>query len=162
MADKVEGKSKAGTRARPERAWTKRQQVIFFDHLAATCNVRAATKAAGTSTSSIYRRRLKDAAFAARWEEALDMGMTRLEALMLERALGNAGADEDTIDPERAQAPFDMKMAASVLASRDARLRRSVRTQRACMPIDQLEKLLLRRLGAVEKRLGEKLPGRAA
>lgn len=80
------------------KRWTEEAEQRFVDHLAATANVRAATAAAGFTSSLVYRRRRNDAAFAARWEAALAQGYARIEALMVlraERALEGCEPDGD-------------------------------------------------------------------
>lgn len=78
------------------RRWSQGAQERFLAQLAASANITAAAEAAGFSTTAIYRRRLRDPAFAARWAEALEIGYTRLECLALEAgtaALGGAPLD---------------------------------------------------------------------
>lgn len=69
--------------ARPDR----RQMDAFLDALAATSNVAASARAAGASGNAMYRERRRNAAFAARWHEALCEGFARLEAELLAEAL---------------------------------------------------------------------------
>ena len=73
----------------PERdyQWTTAARGQFLDHLAATCNVRAACVAAGRHHTGAYALRRRDPEFAAQWQEALDQGYDTLEAALLERAI---------------------------------------------------------------------------
>lgn len=74
-------------RKRP-RAFGKTRRLTFLEHLAATCNVTRAAEAADVTVQCAYQHRRKDAAFRAAWSEALEEGYARLEAMLLERAIG--------------------------------------------------------------------------
>ena len=67
--------------------WTAARRETFLDTLAATCNVRAATAAAGMTSKAAYALRQREPAFAAAWEEALTIGYERLEGELLGCAL---------------------------------------------------------------------------
>ncbi len=67
--------------------WTPRMAEQFVETLAETCNVTLAAKAIGRSVANVYRRRAKDASFRANWDQALAIGYSRLEMMLLERAL---------------------------------------------------------------------------
>ena len=71
--------------------WTKAARTAFLEELAATANVTRSAQAAGVSDSSAYLLRRRDLAFAAAWAEALVEGYTRLELLMVQRALEEMG-----------------------------------------------------------------------
>ena len=73
------------------RRWSARAEAAFLETLAASANVTAAAEAAGFSTTAIYRRRLNDARFAARWAEAMEVGYTRLECLAIEAGAAALG-----------------------------------------------------------------------
>ena len=68
--------------------WTARRRAIFLDHLAATCNVEASAKAAGPHVATVYALRRRDPDFAAQWRAALESGFDRLQAMLIERAMG--------------------------------------------------------------------------
>ena len=80
------------------RFWTDEAEAIFLDNLAATCNVTLASRACGFSGTTVWRRRRRDAGFAARWLEALAEGYVRLETAIVQRAAdrfdGTAPDDE--------------------------------------------------------------------
>lgn len=59
----------------------------FCEVLADTCNVTLAAAAIGRSITNIYKQRIKNASFRASWDAALAMGYSRLELMLLERAL---------------------------------------------------------------------------
>ena len=79
--------------AKPKRvaarvnAWTPRLAEQFVEALAETCNVTLAAKAIERSLTTVYDRRAKDASFRASWDRALGIGYSRLEMMLLERAL---------------------------------------------------------------------------
>ncbi len=58
--------------------WTPNRRRLFLEALANTCNVSAACRAAGMSSSAIYPLRQRDAAFRAAWADALREGYFRL------------------------------------------------------------------------------------
>ena len=83
----------SGYRGVPQRRtgrqsdWTVAMADRFVETLADTCNVTLAAAAVGRSISNVYRWRGKDASFRAAWDRALAVGYSRLELMLLERAL---------------------------------------------------------------------------
>lgn len=73
-------------RTRQGKRWNNRDEAIFLEELAASCNVRGAAAKVGFSTTAVYNRRLKNPGFAAEWHEAVQQGYARLEAMLLEEA----------------------------------------------------------------------------
>jgi hypothetical protein len=73
----------------PRRAadWTAAMVERFIETLAETCNVTLAAKAIGRSITNVYVKRTRDATFRGQWEQALAIGYSRLEMMLLERAL---------------------------------------------------------------------------
>ena len=67
--------------------WTKAKADAFTEVLADTCNVTLAARAIGRSIANVYKHRARDASFRTAWEAALSIGYSRLELMMLERAL---------------------------------------------------------------------------
>ena len=67
--------------------WTQEMADRFCEVLADTCNVTLATAAIKRSISGVYKQRTKDASFRASWDAALAVGYSRLELMLLERAL---------------------------------------------------------------------------
>ena len=65
---------------------TRELAETFMQVLRDTCNVMEAARAVGKTTAIIYRWRLKDAAFRAAWDKALDEGYAALEMELLRRA----------------------------------------------------------------------------
>lgn len=74
--------------------WTPVRARTFFEHLAATCNVRFAADMAGMSHTGAYAKRRSDPAFAAAWRDAVECGYARLEAMLIARAGGTHDAAE--------------------------------------------------------------------
>lgn len=68
------------------KRWSDAAEARFLDHLAASCNVTTAARAAGFSPAALYQRRRNCPAFAQRWQAALEQGYTRIEALLVRRA----------------------------------------------------------------------------
>jgi hypothetical protein len=80
-------------------AWTKAKRDIFLTELAASCNIRRASAAAGMWPTSAYKLRGRDAEFAKAWQAALDIGYERLETALVARALEAVGEIQfDTLD----------------------------------------------------------------
>lgn len=85
----AEGEGEAPVKSKP---WTQATRLAFFGELALTANVRRSAAAAGVSEARAYHKKRKDPAFAQAWGLALAEGYSRIEMMLLERAL--AGADE--------------------------------------------------------------------
>lgn len=78
----------APTRKR-KAGWTADKQRIFIETLALTASVAEAAAAAGVDPASAYRLRDRTGAedFARAWSAAIALSATRLEAVLLDRAL---------------------------------------------------------------------------
>jgi hypothetical protein len=74
--------------------WSNAAEIIFLEHLAATANVLASAAEAGFSTTAIYKRRMKEPGFAARWQQAKEQGYARLEMQLIETATSSLAGDE--------------------------------------------------------------------
>ena len=72
--------------------WTTAKQRIFFEHLAATCNVKHAADRAGMTQGGAYAKRRIDPVFRATWAEALETAYAKLETMLIARAAGTATA----------------------------------------------------------------------
>lgn len=66
------------------RQWTPRVEERFLSALSASCNVKASLAAVGMSHGSAYAHRKRFPAFARAWDEAVAIGMTKLEAALVE------------------------------------------------------------------------------
>ena len=69
------------------REWTQKLGERFCEMLVETCNVTLAAAAIGRSIGNVYKWKAKDAGFRAAWDRALAVGYSRLELMLLERAL---------------------------------------------------------------------------
>lgn len=67
--------------------WSKNATAVFLDVLSTTGNVSAASRAAGVSRMSAYRRRGKDQEFADRWVDAIGHSLDDLEFELRRRAV---------------------------------------------------------------------------
>ena len=85
----VLGASKNGRQMRVGRPsdWTQDKADRFVEVLSDSCNVSLAARAIGRSIGNVYKQRAKDASFRRAWDQALAIGYSRLEMMMLERAL---------------------------------------------------------------------------
>lgn len=81
--------------------WGKRAEEAFLAELTVSANVRLAAEAAGFSTASAYKRRLRHQRFAAAWDAAVDAGRARVQAYLLEAATRTFDPDELPIGDER-------------------------------------------------------------
>ena len=79
------GKAQSGVTPRA-RARVRRRD-LFIAKLAETCNVSEACKAAGWSRETAYRRKKNSQAFAALWEEALEIAKDGVYAEVRRRAI---------------------------------------------------------------------------
>jgi hypothetical protein len=66
--------------------FTEGLKATFLDTLRETCNVTLAAKAAGVSSSSVYKHKQTDVLFSERWDEALQEGIDLLEHKAHQRA----------------------------------------------------------------------------
>ena len=68
-------------------AWSRDKEKAFLTVLGDTCNVKLAAQEAGVSPQHAYTRRKTHGAFRAGWIEAVGVGYSRLELVLLDRAL---------------------------------------------------------------------------
>ena len=71
----------------PRNAFGVRRQEVFLEMLAATCNVQRACAAAEVSDGCVYSKRRRDPRFREAWSAAIETGMARIEAMLIERAM---------------------------------------------------------------------------
>ena len=93
--------------------WSDEAEALFFDHLAATCNVRSSAAAVGFTTFTVYRQRRMRPDFAATWKAALEQGYARLEMALLEAA--NDSLEGVEFDAERPIPRMNVEQALNVL-----------------------------------------------
>ena len=81
------GENGRGKRINTDGAqWSDEAEAMFFDLLAASCNVKASGKAVGFTTATVYYQRRKRPEFGAKWAEALAQGYARVEMAMVRAA----------------------------------------------------------------------------
>ncbi|HEV2568687.1 hypothetical protein [Sphingomonas sp.] len=68
-------------------AFCAKKQDRFFAELAATCNVTLSCRRARVASATVYKHKASDAAFRARWAEAIGAAYQNLELMMLDRAM---------------------------------------------------------------------------
>jgi hypothetical protein len=90
----------AQANSKVKNRWTAASETVFFEELSATCNVRHAAAAAGMHVRSAYTRRHQVPAFAARWMEALAVGYTELETMLLRHAIQGVERTETVTGPD--------------------------------------------------------------
>ena len=83
-------------RARPSQ-FTARRQAAFLEHLAETANVQAALRACGAAGVDVYRHRARWPGFARAWDEAIEQGYARIEAMLIERATNVMPAEASVV-----------------------------------------------------------------
>jgi len=79
------------------KQWSPRVEERFLSVLGSTCNVRASAAAVGMHSSSAYNHRRRWAAFARRWDAAVEQGYMQIEMGLIEQA-GNFFSGEDPPD----------------------------------------------------------------
>jgi len=82
-------------RAGERKLFDRRAKSVFLEWFAATCNVLMATEKAGVAYQTVFKHRMKDAAFAEAWDRCLAQGYARVEAKMLETEAAGARFDPD-------------------------------------------------------------------
>lgn len=119
------GEGPAGSRVRYDQSgrakrvktggyqWSEEAEEAFFDHLAASCNVRASAEAVGFTADTVYRQRRMRPEFAQRWQAALEQGYARLEMALVEAA--NDTLEDVEFDAERPIPKMTVEQAMNVL-----------------------------------------------
>ncbi|HEX8667710.1 MAG TPA: hypothetical protein VF727_04985, partial [Allosphingosinicella sp.] len=138
-----------------EGRWDEEAEAVFFAHLCDTANVRAACRAAGFSTTAVYKRRLADAGFAEKWRAARDQGCARIDMLLVRSA--DAALDPE-IDAE-AEGLLNVTVPEAIHILRlhkfdepGAPTRRGIRARGQAvedMPIEAVRDEVLRRIAAI-------------
>ena len=83
----LDGKGRVRMRKCSPRTWTSDKEKQFLTALAETCNVKLAAQESGVSPQHAYVRRKSNAGFRAAWIEAIAIAYSRLELVLLDRAL---------------------------------------------------------------------------
>lgn len=74
--------------------FTRSKRAVFLARLADTANVSASCAAAGISRHVAYALKRLDAAFAAQWEEALQIALDGLESEIIRRAIEGTAKEQ--------------------------------------------------------------------
>jgi len=135
--------------------WNEERRQTFLDTLAACSNVAASERAAGMMPGSAYRERRRSADFRAAWDEALCEGYTRLELVLLERALGGVVARTTKNDKgEEVKEQFSDRLGMALLSAH----RSTVTAARAARPAADGESAvqwLARKLADMKAKAGD-------
>jgi hypothetical protein len=136
--------------------WSEEAEEAFFDHLAASCNVRASAAAVGFTTFTVYRQRRLRPEFAARWQAALEQGYARLEMALVEAAADSLDGVE--FDAERPIPKMSVDQAMNLLKLHRAEVRGvgGARPGRFAAPrgIEHYRASILRKLEAIRNARG--------
>jgi len=132
--------------------WTPDIERRFLRTLAATCNVRAACRDVGLSIASAYVRRTTWSSFAERWEEALEIGYTRLEMTLLENACNMLEVVE--VEPDAPIPPMTVDQAIQYMGLHRRQVKREGRrTHRYYRrrTLDDVRASIIRKIEAIER-----------
>lgn len=153
--ERAETEGGSGGGSRWGRHWAKPKRQAFLDHLAATCNVRAAAEAGGINPVNLYQIRRTDPAFRAEWREALEAGYEMLETLLVGHAIAGGGREIIVGIGD----PIDRDLALRLLSFHRNGL--NGRSPRGGPPLKQVsseetDKAILKKLAAIERRRAAK------
>ncbi len=135
--------------------WTPSRRAQFLDHVAATCNVRAATEAVGLTQASVYALRRRDVAFAEQWRMALLAGYDRLEEMLVSKAIA-ALEDVPVGDPDKVvTGPISVEQAIRLLDRHQALVKAGAGRREAQLRATQAETdaMLIKRIKAMRGKL---------
>lgn len=133
---------------------TKPRRAEFLDHLAATCNVRAAAAAAGVDPIVAHRRRRSDPTFAAAWDGAIEAGYQMLETWLIGCALVSSGGAAPAADERAPDKDLDFDPGYRMLRHR-AEMRKPGRgggVAATATTRDEADKQILAKLAALAAR----------
>jgi hypothetical protein len=136
--------------------WTAQRKATFLEALAATCCVREAAEAANLATSSCYSRKLRDAKFAADWEEAIAIGYAQVEERLILDARGRAANDGNGAAGGAFMDKYEREQALNLLKWHRAEAVLRPRSRGGAGKIaaeDETDAAILARLAAVKKRM---------
>lgn len=129
--------------------WTKKKRTDFLDHLAGTCNVRAAAAAAGMTPPSVYHLRRKDEAFGEEWQKALHVGYEMLETELLGHMLAGGGDTIDRADGSRIIVEQALKLLGQHRNAMQGKWRGGPKLKRACP--EDTDTAILKKLAAMDR-----------
>ncbi|HEX8193118.1 MAG TPA: hypothetical protein VF552_09475 [Allosphingosinicella sp.] len=137
--------------------WSEQAEVLFFDVLAASCNVRAAAAAVGFTTFTVYRLRRLRTDFAEKWQAALEQGYARLEMALVQAAADTLGGIEFDADRPIPKMSVDEALNLLKLHKAEVRGERAGRPGRFATPrgIEHYRTSILRKIEAIRRMRGE-------
>ena len=135
---------------RKVRGWTKAGREAFLTRLAETSNVSASARAAGMPVSSVYALRRKSPEFRIAWGDSLAEGYARLEASLLETALGKA---RGAVDPDELKRDAQKhRLALSLLAQHRPSIKAMLPARPTIVP-RQVKVMIMERVAQMQQRL---------
>lgn len=144
--------------------WSARTEQRFLAALAATCNVKASCAEIGMSHGSAYAHRKRWAAFATRWDAAIETGYARIEMALVEHGCNLFSGIE--LPPEGPMGPMSVEQAIHLLhmhkhAARGIGKAPGVGWRRR-KTLDEVKDSILRKLDAFDRRRAMDAAERAA
>jgi hypothetical protein len=137
--------------------WSDEAETLFFDVLAASCNVVASAAAVGFTPFTVYRLRRLRPDFAEKWQAALEQGYARLEMALVQAAADTVEGIE--FDADRPIPKMSVEEALNLLKLHRAEVRgeRAGRPGRFATPrgIEHHRASILRKIEAVRRMRGE-------
>jgi hypothetical protein len=143
--------------AKPRRdGFGRERQEKFLEMLAATCNVQRSCAAAAITDSAVYMKRRRDPLFREAWNEALESGLARIEAMLIERA-GQMKPPEVRDGVELPPEPLDVELAKHLLRehSRSLAGTQPRRTAQRTADWAEVEEYFIGKLKALKRRQGQ-------
>ena len=152
VGELVEGKTRLRVRRASPQTISEEQVETFFATLAETCNVVRSARAAGFSANWAYRRRKFDAAFRNGWAAAVREGYSKLELVLLERAIrGTPKYVAKAGGGERVVREYSTALAVALLR-RHADLADSVTYEPAGDELKEVRERILEKLDGLKRR----------
>lgn len=135
--------------------WSDEAEEEFFDHLAATCNVRASAEAVGFTTFTVYRQKRLRPDFAAKWRAALIQGYEALEMELVRAAIDSLEGVE--FEAERPIPKMSVEQAMNVLRAHRGEVLGTGRGpggKRRPPTLDEVRTSIARKVKAIRKARG--------
>jgi len=142
---------------RKARHWTEEKKTIFLEALADTCCVQRAADAADMKRAHCYALKLRDATFAASWQEAIAIGYAQVEERLILDAMGGPEKEAECNAGGARMDKYEREQALNLLKyhREEAAVRpRRGGTAEKCAAQDETDSAILARLASVRKRLG--------
>jgi hypothetical protein len=147
---------------RAKRDWSAAKAEAFLGVLATTCNVSEACRQTKVPMTVAYRRRKMDAAFRAAWADAIAVGYSRLELMLLERAFNGTEKVITRRDgSEERMTEYPDRLALRLLEMH----RQTAAEAESDMPaedVDEIRQRIVQKLQRMKKRDGQEGAGRTS